>query len=180
MKVNVGSQNQTKLDAVKDAIKLYPNVFSDSEVSGIDVKLEEFGHPKSLEEIVTGAIERAEGAFIDCDYSFGIESGLFEVPHSLSGYMEIQACAIYDGKNIHLGFSPAFEWPKKVTELILKNEADGSAALRLAGITEHDKVGAMSGGAMGMLTNGRLTREDQIKSSIISAMIQIEKRELYI
>jgi non-canonical (house-cleaning) NTP pyrophosphatase len=47
------------------------------------------------------------------------------------------------------------------------------------GITEHEKVGAMTGGIMGMFTKGRLTREEQIKTSIISAMIQIEQKDLY-
>jgi inosine/xanthosine triphosphatase len=180
MKVNVGSQNQTKLNAVADTLKLYPEIFIDLEVTGVAVIVDEFGHPKSLEETITGAIKRAKGSFQGCEYSFGIESGLFEVPYSLSGFMEIQACAIYDGKNIHLGFSPAFEWPRKVIELILSNKADGSAALRLAGVTDFEKVGAIDGGAMGLLTNGRLTREEQIKSSIISAMIQIERKELYL
>jgi inosine/xanthosine triphosphatase len=179
MKINVGSQNATKVTAVMDTVKLYPEIFISPEVVGVDVALEVFGHPKSLEAIVEGAVLRAKAALRDSSYSFGIESGLFAVPHSLSGFMEIQACAIFDGKTVHLGFSSAFEWPKNVTELILKGEVDGSAALRILGITNHKKIGAMDGGIIGVLTKGRLTREKQIESSIISAMVQIEQKDLY-
>jgi len=179
MKINVGSKNPTKVSAVADAAKLYPEILPNPEIEGIDVQVAELGHPKNLDEIIDGAIARAKAAFQDCTYSFGIESGLFEVPRSQSGYMELQACAIYDGTNIHLGFAPAFEWPKKVTELILGGQADGSSAFKIAGLTTHEKVGAVQGGAMGMLTGGRLTREDQIKSSILAAMIQIEHPEWY-
>ena len=93
--------------------------------------------------------------------------------------MEQQFCAIYDGKNIYLGAATAFEWPRKVLGIILEGKVDASEAFRLLGITKHEKLGATKGGCMGMLSNGRLTREDQIKSSIIAAMIQIEKKELY-
>ena len=179
MKINIGSQNKTKVQAVIDTVKLYPKIFLNPEVIGLDIGLETFGHPKSLEEVVEGAIDRAKKAFQNCEYSFGIESGLFPVPHSNSGFMELQFCAIYDGKKIYLGTAPAFEWPKKVTEMILNNIADASAALKMLHMTEHEKVGATLGGAMGMLTDGRLTREEQIKTSIIAAMVQIEKVDLY-
>jgi non-canonical (house-cleaning) NTP pyrophosphatase len=102
-----------------------------------------------------------------------------EVPHSKTGFMEAGVCAIYDGKNISLGISPAFEWPKQATKLILSNEADGSQALKKLGMTEHEKLGATSGGAIGMLTNGKLTREDFVKYSAIMAIVQIEHPHYY-
>lgn len=179
MKVNLGSKNLTKVVAVRDAIKLYPNLFPNAEVVGIDVKVELYGHPKNLKETVKGAIERAKQAFTHCDYSFGLEGGLMKVPFSKTGYMEVGACAIYDGKNIHLGLAPAFEWPKKVTELILSNKADASQAFKQLGLTHHEKLGAVEGGIIGFLTNNKLTREDFTKYSIIMALVQMENPELY-
>lgn len=70
MKIHVGSKNQTKVQAVRDTIALYPNLFSEPEVTGIDIDVHLFGHPKSLDETVQGAIDRAKKAFIDCEYSF--------------------------------------------------------------------------------------------------------------
>jgi inosine/xanthosine triphosphatase len=179
MKIAVGSKNTNKINAVKNAAALYPKKFPNAEVVGVDVKVEQFGHPKNIKEIVEGAIDRAKQAFVDCDYSFGLESGMIEVPHTKTGYVEIQACIIYDGKNTCIGFCEAFEWPVKAAELILKGEADGSAAIKKIGLTEHEKIGDVKGGAIGLLTGGRITREDQVKHSIIMAMMQLEHPELY-
>ncbi len=178
MKINVGSQNITKIESVKDAVKMYPGIFPDAEVFGVDVKIEQFGHPKNIQEVVEGAIERAKQAFDNADYSFGIESGLIGVPGSKSGFLETAACAIYDGRNIALGLSPAFEWPRKVTQLIL-NGMDGSQAFKKSGLTEHEKAGSLPGGIVGILTKGRMPREDQTRYAIIMAMVQLEHPELY-
>lgn len=177
MKINVGSKNQTKVVAVKEAAALYPRLFSNPEVAGVDIELELYGHPKNIGETIEGAIERAKKAFINCDYSFGLEGGLIEVPFTKTGYMEVGACAIYDGKNFHLGLSPAFEWPKGVTELIVSGKADASQAFKELGLTNEEKLGAAKGGIVGFLTEGRLTREDTLRSSIIMALIHLEHPE---
>lgn len=179
MKISIGSKNQTKIQAVKEALALYPNLFPTPEIIPIDVDLELFGHPKNIQDTVSGAIERAKKAFTDCEYSFGLEGGLMKVPFSKTGFMEVGACAIYDGKTFYLGLSPAYEWPKEVTKLILSGKADASRAFKQLGLTDHDKIGAKTGGAIGLLTNGRLTREDFIRYSIIMALIQLEKGDLF-
>src|SRR3989344_3452838 len=140
MRINVGSKNQTKVQAVEEAVALYPNLFSNPEVTGVDIELELYGHPKNIKETVEGAIERAKKAFIDCDYSFGLEGGLMEMPFTKTGYMETGVCAIYDGKNFHLGLAPSFEWPKQVTELIANGKADASQAFKQLGLTTEEKL----------------------------------------
>ncbi len=179
MKINVGSKNQTKIIAVQEAVFLYPSLFPGPEITGIDVNIDLFGHPKALKETIEGAISRAKNAFVNCSYSFGLEGGLMEVPFSKSGFMEVGACAVYDGKEIYLGLSPAFEWPLKVTDLILENKADASQAFRQLGLTSHEKLGAVSGGIIGLLTDGKLTREDYTKYSILMALIRLEKKDIY-
>jgi inosine/xanthosine triphosphatase len=178
-RINVGSTNITKIQAVKDAVALYPNLFPNPEVIPVDVSVEQFGHPKSLTETIEGAIARAKQAFTDCDYSFGLEGGLMEVPYSKTGYMEVGACALFDGENIHLGLSPAYEWPIEITKMILSEQADASSAFKKLGYTEQEKLGAQSGGIIGALTEGRMNREDFTKYSIIMALIQLEKPEYY-
>lgn len=179
MKVGVGSKNKTKIAAVQDVVNLYPILFPNAEVVGVDVNIEEFGHPKDIDHTVLGAIDRAKQAYAGCDYGFGLEGGLIAVPQTVSGYMETGACAIYDGTNVYLGFAPSFEWPKRVTEMILNGEADASQAFKRLGLTEHEKLGAMDGGIIGMLTNGRLLREEFSKFSIMMALIHLEKAEMY-
>jgi len=102
-----------------------------------------------------------------------------EVPFTKTGFMEVGACAIYDGKNIHLGLSPAFEWPQKVNDLIISGKADASQAFKQLNYTHHEKLGNEKGGIVGFLTGQKLTREDYTKYSIIMALIQLEQLELY-
>ncbi|HSX09094.1 MAG TPA: DUF84 family protein [Candidatus Saccharimonadales bacterium] len=179
MKIHVGSTNKLKVKAVEDAVALYPKLFPKLEIVGIDVNVPLYGHPKNIQETVEGAIARAKDAFGDCDFSFGLEGGLIEVPYTKSGYMETGVCAIYDGHEIVLGLAPAYEWPKKVTELILSGEADGSQAFKQLGYTKHDKLGAVTGGISGVLTDGKMTRENFMMYSIIMALVQIDKAEMY-
>lgn len=177
MKVNVGSKNQTKVAAVREAVGVV-DIFKDAEIIPMEVKVEEFGHPISMVRVVEGAIDRAKQVFHECDYSFGIEGGLVEVPHTKSGYMEIAVCAIYDGNSIALGFSPGYEWPKKVTDLIVNHGRDGSQALRESGFTDHEKIGA-AGGGISLLTKGRMDRTMYNRLAVEAALVQIENREHY-
>lgn len=179
MKLNIGSKNQTKIQAVKDAVALYPKLFPTPEIIGMDVNIELYGHPKNIKETVKGAVQRAKYAFTNCNYSFGIEGGLMEVPFTKTGFMEIGACVIYDGKEIHIGLSPAYEWPTEVTKMIVSGKADASQAFNKLSFTHHEKLGAQPGGIIGFLTEGRLTREDFTKYSIITALIQLEKPEYF-
>jgi len=178
MKVNIGSKNQTKVQAVAEALK-QSDQFKNIEVNPMDVVTEKFGHPITIDLVVRGAMDRARQAFQDCEYSFGIEGGLIEVPETKSGYMEAAVCAIYDGEQFHLGMSPAFEWPKSVTDLIVKKGLDGSQALREAGFTNHEKIGAAEGGVW-IFTHGKMNRKEYNKLAVMMALIHLENKEQYI
>lgn len=176
MKVKVGSKNQTKIDAVAELLA-ESALFAGAEVIGVDVSSGTSNHPRSLKETTEGAIARAKKAFVDCDYSFGIEGGLMEAPYTKSGSVQIEVCAIYDGKEIHLGYSQAFEWPKKVAQLIAGG-LEASDALRQAGIVKEGshKIGASEGGIW-HLTKGRMNRTGQNKQAVSMALIHLENRE---
>lgn len=175
MKVGVGSKNKTKVNAVAEVLRDHP-MFGVADVEGVGVKIEQFGHPKNLNEIVAGAVDRAKQAHAGRDYGFGIESGLMEVPQTKSGYMEVAVCAIFDGKQIHMGLSPAFEWPKKVLDGILNRGLDGSQAMKEAGFTHHEKVGEHEG-FVGVFTKGRTNRTEYNKSAIVMALMHLENPE---
>ncbi len=179
MKINVGSKNKTKIIAVQEAVALYPTLFPNPQVVGVDAAVELHGHPRNIQETIQGAIQRAKKAFGDCAYSYGLEGGLIEVPLTRTGYMEVGACAIYNGHETYLGLSPAFEWPPQVNEMILRGEADASQAFHKLGFTHHDKLGAIDGGIIGHLSSQRLTREDFTRYSIIMALVQLERPDLY-
>jgi len=177
MKVGVGSKNKTKVNAVEEVLKDYP-LFNSAEVTGIPVQVEEFGHPKNIDETVAGAIDRAKQAWAGNDYGFGIEGGLIEVPYSKTGYMEVAACAIYDGKQLHLGLSPACEWPRQVLDGILHKGLDGSQAMKAAGITTEVKLGENKG-FIDIVTKGRMDRTAFNKASIVMALVHLENPEYY-
>lgn len=177
MKVGVGSKNKTKVDAVRETLLDYP-LFTGADVICVEVQIEEFGHPKSMEETVAGAIERARQAYVNNEYGFGIEGGLIEVPYSKSGYMGVAVCAIYDGEKTHLGLSPAYEWPAKVIDGILNKGLDGSQAMKAAGITQEEKLGANKG-FIDIVTNGRMDRTAINKAAITMALVHLEYPEYY-
>ncbi len=176
MKIIVASLNKQKISAVEETIKDYP-MFFEATVVGMEVSTGVSDQPKSLNETVQGAINRAKSAWGNCDYSIGIESGVVDVPFTKTGMMDTCVCAIYDGNEIHLGLSSAFEPPKLVAKYMHEgmNMSDATFA---AGLTENKKIGA-SEGLVGILTNGRLTRLGYTKQALTTALIHLENEHLY-
>lgn len=169
--VHVGSTNPVKIDAVR-------NVFTESGRFGAfdlvprDVATGVPAQPKSLDDTLRGAINRARNAFGDCDLSVGIEDGLFAVPHTQSGYMNVCACAIFDGWRNHLGLASAFEYPLEVVRLVIDEGLDVTQAFVKAGLSNNAKLGAGEG-AIGVLTAGRLTRRAYAKQAVVMALIHL-------
>jgi inosine/xanthosine triphosphatase len=176
MVINVGSQNPTKIEAVENLVKGHP-LFNGAVVKGVEVNVEEFGHPKSLDETVKGAKRRAKESFKNCRYSFGLESGLLKSKDAKSGYFDSTVCAIYDGQQFHLGISPSYEWPKSVVKLIL-NGTDGSHAFKQIGLTKHDKIG-IAEGAIYILTHGKMSRLQLNELAVMMALIHLENPDHY-
>jgi inosine/xanthosine triphosphatase len=175
--INVASMNAAKVNAVDETVRRY-EFLKDATVRGVEVNTGVSDQPKSLEETINGAINRATGAFKDCTYSFGIESGLMQVPRTKSGIMDVCVCAIYDGKEYHIGLSSAFEPPKQMAQLMLEDGLDMSEACVKMGMTDNPKIGAAEG-AIGILTHGRMTRKDYTVQALLTALIHLENTELF-
>jgi len=145
MKINVGSKNQNKVQAVREIFLDFPN-FKKVEVFSIDVNSEVSKQPKNIKQTVQGAMNRAKNSFNkNCDFSVGLESGLMKVPNTKSGYMDITMCAIYDGKKFHLGGSSAFEYPKEMIDLIFAKDYEVDEAAKEMGVTQSPKLGKEEG-----------------------------------
>jgi len=173
MKILVGSQNNVKIDAVKETISDYESL-SSTEVLGIEVDSGVSEQPKSLNETVQGAINRAKNAFQGCEYSIGIEDGLMRVANTKTGHMNVCVCAIYDGQDYYIGLSSAFEYPPKVIDIVFKDNLDINQAFYKTGLTKNPKIGSAEG-AISILTKGKLTRKENIKQAITMALIHILK-----
>lgn len=175
-KIHVGSKNQTKIQAAQ-TILATSDLFKGAIITGIDVEVEEFGHPKTITETIRGAKERARLAFEGSDLSVGLESGLLEAPETETGYLETTACALYDGHRYSVGLAPSFEWPKQVIKLILDGR-DGSQAFKEAGLTDHEKIGTAEG-TIHTLTYGAINRTKLNELAILMAMVQLQNPEHY-
>lgn len=174
--IHVGSKNPTKIQAAENVFK-NSNLFDSLDVRGVEVDIEEFGHPKSMKETIDGAKDRALGAFDGSVLSVGLESGLIEAPHTKTGYFETTACALYDGKSFAIGLGPSYEWPIEMTKMIL-NGLDGSQAFKEMGLTDSPKIGAAEGGVY-VLTDGMINRTQLNELAITMALIQLKNPAHY-
>src|SRR3989339_1311700 len=166
MNVNVGSKNITKVQAVEEALSDFPE-FSSAKIISVEVDPGVHKQPKNMEQTVQGAMNRAEKAFKDCDLAVGLESGLIEVPNTKSGYMDITMCAIFDGKNFHLGGSSAFEYPKSMIDLVFSKDYEIDEAAKEIGFSHDSNIGEREG-MIGTLTKGRLDRKGYNKQAVIT------------
>ena len=62
MLIKVGSENSGKVQAVKELILEY-DLLKAAEVLGVEVSSEVSSHPRSLDETISGAKNRARNAF---------------------------------------------------------------------------------------------------------------------
>lgn len=180
MHIIVGSTNQIKVAAVTEIIKEY-QILAHAKVIAIESPSCVADQPLSLEETINGAKNRAQHAFQSqpAHFGFGIESGLFPVPQVKTGYMTVCACAIYDGKEFYVGLSSAFESPVQITKLIVTGGLTMAQAFNKTGVVNNPKLGSTGGGAVGLLTKGRVDRVAYSKQAVIMAMIELENAELF-
>jgi len=177
MIINIASKNPVKVEAVRETIRDY-DFLSGAEVKEVSVESEVSDQPKSLKETITGAMNRARNSFSGCDLSVGLESGLIEVPFTKTGYMDLCACAIFDGRSYHLGLSRACEFPIRVTKRVFDEGIDIDAATFKEGLTDNRKVGSVDG-LIGFLTKGLVKRKEYTKDAVKMALIHLQNPDLY-
>jgi len=173
VKVAVGSRNPVKISAAEN---IFSKIYGEIEVIGLDVDSCVGEQPFGLDETIKGAINRAKKAYSDdLDFGVGVESGLMKTPHSISGYIDLQWCAIFDGDKITLGVSSGFEYPPCVIENVLNGKEVGDVMDRVTGIKElGEKMGAVS-----YLSKGMLDRTQNTEQCILMAMIPRLNEDLY-
>ena len=174
MIVIVGSKSQAKIKAVKSAFSLY---FENVDVKGVEVESGVSDQPLSQDEIIKGAENRAKAAWKKekCDFAVGIEAGLFTLKGTKTGYMDTAAIAIFDGKETHLGLTPAFEYPKIVIEKIIKEGKEVSDVF----LGEWKENAKDELGAIGRLTVGKVSRGHLQEMGVIMALAPIVNKKYY-
>ncbi|PGF15566.1 inosine/xanthosine triphosphatase [Natrinema sp. CBA1119] len=161
MELAVGSTNPVKSTAVERTLERYePTVTAVAVDSGVSEQ------PRSIEETVRGAENRARRALAatDADFGVGLEGGVARLEGS-PGLSLIMWGAVTDGDRTERGGGPTFRLPDTVAEQV----ADGSEL----GPVMDDLLGtegvAESNGAAGALTAGLTDRTRALGQAVASS-----------
>jgi len=173
MIVAVGSKNPVKVNAARNVLE---KIYDEVSVVGVAVDSGVPHQPFGKDETIQGAVNRAKNAFSDnFDLSIGIESGLMAIENSITGYIDLQWCAVFDGNKITLGVSSGFEYPPIVIEEVLKGLEVGDVMDKVTGVNNlGQKAGAVS-----YLSNGMLDRTENTEQCVLTAMIPRLNEKIY-
>jgi len=155
LKVVVASRNPAKVSAVRDAFGAgFPN--APLEIVTVNIDSGVAGQPMCDEETRRGALNRAHNArsrHPDADYWVGLEGGVETIEGELLAFAWM---AVLDsGGRRGMARSPTLPLPPDVRKRVERGQELGAANDAVFGT-----VGSKQrGGAFGLLTGGRLTRE---------------------
>jgi inosine/xanthosine triphosphatase len=183
-RVRVGSTNEPKLDAVRNAFAAYA---PDVEVAGVDVPSGVPEQPVGWEEIVRGARNRARLARASepCDLGVGLEDGLVALPDGEGElrHLNVGCAAIAHGERVWLGFSSGFAYPPECTEPAVRDRAPiGSLFDRLWEQRRGEALApaaARTMGNVGKLTLGVLPRSEYTRHAVLCALVALIHGDLY-
>lgn len=162
MLIAVGSKNPSKIKAAKIVIK---RIFPKARIIAVDVKSRVNNQPKSDDESIRGALNRARSALekSGADFAIGMEGGMHKIGQD---YFECGWVAVI-GKNgrIGLGSSARYQLPAKIFKKLLSGRELAHVMDELTGKIDTGK----KEGAMGILTNNHLPRHIAYSHGIIFA-----------
>jgi len=164
-----GTENPTKLLGAKRALtRVFGGKFR---IAGHKEHSKVRAHPFNSETF-DGAKNRAHAAWKraggKCDYSLGIESGLFSLYEKL--HIDITVCCAYDGKGETYGTGMGFVISEEIVAAIKRNRSDlGKVMAQIAGI---EKIGRKHG-AIGHFSARVLHRSEQIEQAALCAFVPL-------
>ncbi|RXI98599.1 DUF84 family protein [Anaerobacillus alkaliphilus] len=160
MRVAIGSKNPTKVAAVEGVLG------SSFEIVALDVPSEVSEQPFGDEETIRGAVNRAKACLksVNVDFAIGLEGGVTETEY---GLMVINWGALVDYKgNVFIASGARAVLPGEVSAEINHGKTLGQA---MDVYTKRNGVSKKEG-AMGIITNGRLNR-DEMFAHVIKVLI---------
>jgi len=171
MKIAIGTTNELKVRALKNAIEKLG--LEDAEIISIKTDSGVPKQPFGYEEMTTGAKNRVQKAIDETcpDFGVGVENGLVEIE---GNYFDI-ACIYIRSKegDESVSFSSGISIPDWVIEEIREKDTEGGEITkRLSGDSEKDTGKYFSG--------GMIKREDILSQAIQIAFAKIFNKEKYI
>jgi len=170
----VGTENPVKVGSVRDAVASF---WPDARVVGVEVESGVSAQPQGDREIYDGALCRAVSALEvkrDANFGVGLEGGIEEGEEGLWVY----AWVVVRDRNgrIGKGRTGQFLLPGGVARLIREEGLEmGDADDRYFGRSGSKR----QEGAIGLLTDCRLTRQDFYRQAVIFALLPFIHPEHY-
>lgn len=172
MDVTVGSGNPVKRRAVE-------RVFESAAVEARRVESGVSDQPIGHAETITGARNRARRSFgPEVAYAVGLEGGVAEFTASADsldateerfegaeGLFLIMWAAVTDGKRVEVGAGPSVRLPDPIAREVVSGAELGPLLDERLGTDDL----ARGQGAIGVLTEGRLTREEALAGAVACA-----------
>ena len=179
-RVRVGSRNAAKLEAVRLAL----GAFLDGlEIEGVEVDSGVDAQPLGFDEIAQGARNRARAAWGsgNCRLACGIEDGLVPASVVSTGWLNIGAAALYDGREFALGFTAGFEYPPDcvAAATAVPRTPIGDAFDARFEPPSGWPASVPGGGNIGALTGNRLTRAHYGAQAVTCAYLRFLHPTLY-
>ena len=181
MKISIGSTNPAKIDATKVAFKQIKN-FKDSkyDIAKIDyesceIKIPELNNtPNTINEMIRGAQIRASSSLtrLQADLGVGLEGGIYT--NEFGTFLTAYAVIISTSAKIGIGTAPALKLPSEWVLSTDKSFELGTYVDQLTGQTNYVK---QNKGAIGILTNNVITRQDSLASAVICAYYSLLNEE---
>ncbi|MEL7497120.1 MAG: inosine/xanthosine triphosphatase [Planctomycetota bacterium] len=172
--IAVGSKNPVKINAALNGFRLaFPLLEFQSE--GFDVESGVSDQPMSSEETLTGArnrVSQLKTVAQTSDYWVGIEGGI----EIIGGSWFASAWIVIDGKSkTGRAKSGLFPLPPEVQRLV-----EGGLELGHANDLVFDQLNSkQTGGAVGSLTNGRISRRELYEHAMTLALIPFLSPSLF-
>lgn len=169
MRFAVGSKNPAKLSAVRlAAAKVFPGG-EEHAVEGVSAPSGVSDQPKSAEESMRGATNRARAALAadaEADYGVGLEGGIEKVGDQWFECGWIAVVRRSDGgRQVGLGTSARFQISQKVAAELFAGRELADVVDELSGKSDVRS----SQGMMGIVTNGVLPRAECYEHGVIMA-----------
>lgn len=176
VKVLVGSTNPVKIASVREVFEAH---FPEVVVEGLEVPSGVPAQPIG-DETFAGAENRARALVqrnadhdLGAGFVVGLEGGIAR--HHGRWFAFGAICVADATGRLGFGVSPSFELPPGVTEAVLAGSELGEVMDRLAG----ERNTKQHGGAIGVLTGGRVTRRELYAQGVTMALIPFLNEELF-
>lgn len=169
----VGSENPVKINCVAEAINAF---WLDARAVGVKTDSGVSVQPDSDEEMLLGALNRARQALAktpEAQFGVGLEGGTLDAEDGMWAYAWI---VVVDQKGrIGKGQSGRFLLPEPVAQLVRDGIELGEADDRFFGRSNSKQ----QDGAIGILSDGVVTRLDLYKPAVIFALLPFVHPEFY-